>query len=123
VPYKRIKIILLRKCENNDILKINSNNKIVLIGNTGIGKATILNLIILFDTMHPSASAGSILINDKDLYDINVKNFRSKVSRFTQYSFLFSATIEENVLEIFKICDPDNLDDKKVIENKSIFVS
>jgi ABC-type sugar transport system ATPase subunit len=32
-------------------LKINSNDKTVLIGNTGVGKTTILNLIVLFDNV------------------------------------------------------------------------
>jgi ABC-type multidrug transport system fused ATPase/permease subunit len=37
-------------------------------------------------------------LNDKDLYDINIKNFRSKISYFTQDSFLFNMTIKENIL-------------------------
>jgi ABC-type bacteriocin/lantibiotic exporter with double-glycine peptidase domain len=163
VPWKRIKRILLRECENNDVnndiekinsivfqnvsveknsriilknlnLKINSNDKTVLIGNTGVGKTTILNLIVLFDNV----STGNILINDKDLYDINIRKFRSKISYFTQDSFLFNMTIKENILlnldhnnlivnkkylEILKICKLDNLDDRKVVGNKGMFVS
>ncbi|GHT05447.1 ABC transporter [Endomicrobiia bacterium] len=163
VPWKRIKRILLRKCENNDVnndvkkinsivfqnvsveknsrvilknlnLKINSKDKTVLIGNTGVGKTTILNLIVLFDNI----SAGNILINGEDLYGIDIKNFRSKISYFTQDSFLFNTTIKENILlnldhnnlivnqkylEILKICKLDNLDDKRVVGNKGVFVS
>ncbi|GHT70555.1 hypothetical protein AGMMS49950_05740 [Endomicrobiia bacterium] len=163
VPWKRIKRILLRESEkkdfkDNSVKKINSiaflnvsvekdgrsilrnfdleiisNDKIVLIGNTGVGKTTILNLIVLFDNI----SSGKILINNKDLYSIDIKNFRYKISYFTQDSFLFNTTIRENVLlnldcnnlvnqkylEIKKICKLENLNDKKVVGNKGIFVS
>jgi ABC-type bacteriocin/lantibiotic exporter with double-glycine peptidase domain len=167
VPWKRIKRILLRECENkdfkednisSDIKKINSivfqnvsvekngrnvlknfdleiisNDKVALVGNTGAGKTTILNLMVLFDNIF----AGKILINNKDLYSIDIKNFRAKISYFTQDSFLFNTTIRENILlnldcnslinqrylEILKICKLENLNDKKVVGNKGISVS
>jgi ATP-binding cassette subfamily B protein len=163
VPWKRIKRILLRQSEdnysdckiekvksiifknvavekhNNFILKnlnfkVNQNDKIVLIGPTGAGKTTILNLIVLFDRL----SCGNILINDIDLNKINIKDIRSKISYFTQDSFLFNKTIKENILldldynnplviqkylEILKICSIEDLDDNKVVGNKGIFVS
>ncbi|MDR3275280.1 MAG: ABC transporter ATP-binding protein/permease [Endomicrobium sp.] len=127
---KNNKIIL-----KNLNLEINSNDKIALIGNTGAGKTTILNLIVLFDR---SVSAGKILINDKDLYNLNVKNLRSKISYFTQDSFLFNTTVKENILlnldhnssivnqkylEILKICKLEDLDDEKIVGNKGMFVS
>ena len=167
VPWKRIKRILLRECENKDFkendinnnikkidniafrnvsveknginilrnfnLEIILNDKVALVGNTGVGKTTILNLMVYFDNI----SAGKILINNKDLYNVDIKNFRSKISYFTQDSFLFNSTIRENILlnsdcnnlinqkysEILKICKLEHFDDKKVVGNKGIFVS
>ncbi|MDR3071787.1 MAG: ABC transporter ATP-binding protein/permease [Endomicrobium sp.] len=117
-------------------LDINLNDKLALIGKTGIGKTTILNLIVLFDR---GISSGKILINGKNLYDIDIKGLRSKIAYFTQDSFLFNATVKENILldlertdnsmaeqkylEVLKICRLENLDDKKVVGNKGIFVS
>jgi ABC-type bacteriocin/lantibiotic exporter with double-glycine peptidase domain len=168
VPWKRIKRILLKKCEdkestdndanykiekvknivfknvfverNNKIIlrnlnfEINLNDKVIITGHTGAGKTTILNLIVLFD----SISSGNILINGINLYEINIKNLRSKISYFTQDSFLFNKTIRENILldldynsslitqkylEVLKICFLDGLNEGKIVGNKGIFVS
>ncbi|MCA6070616.1 MAG: ABC transporter ATP-binding protein [Endomicrobium sp.] len=122
-----------RNVLKNFDLEIISNDKVALVGNTGAGKTTILNLMVLFDNI----SAGKILINNKNLYSIDIKNFRAKISYFTQDSFLFNTTIRENILlnldcnslinqrylEILKICKLENLNDKKVVGNKGISVS
>jgi ATP-binding cassette subfamily B protein len=78
------------------------------------------------------------LINGINLYEINIKNLRSKISYFTQDSFLFNKTIRENILldvtynnsavaqkysEVLKICFLNGLNDNKIVENKGIFVS
>jgi ATP-binding cassette subfamily B protein/subfamily B ATP-binding cassette protein MsbA len=63
--------------------KVNLNDKVALIGRAGAGKTTVLNLMLFFD----SISSGEILINDINLYDINIKNLMSKISCFTQDSF------------------------------------
>jgi ABC-type bacteriocin/lantibiotic exporter with double-glycine peptidase domain len=91
-------------------------------------------LIVFFDKI----SDGKILINNIDLYNLDIKNVRSKISYFTQDSFLFNTTIRENILlnldynnttvnqkysEIVKMCKLENLDDTKIVGNKGIFVS
>ncbi|MDR1523338.1 MAG: ATP-binding cassette domain-containing protein [Endomicrobium sp.] len=129
VVEKKDKVIL-----RNLNFKVNLNDKVALIGRTGAGKTTVLNLMLFFDRI----SSGEILINDIDLYDINIKNLRSKISYFTQDSFLFNRTIKKNILlyldynnpiicqkylEVLKICELDNLDDSKVVGNRGVFVS
>lgn len=66
---------------------------IAIIGSTGSGKSTILNLIPRFYDV----SNGSILIDDVDIREMTQENLRSKIGFVPQKAFLFSGTIEDNL--------------------------
>ncbi|MAR64604.1 MAG: ABC transporter [Flammeovirgaceae bacterium] len=73
---------------------INPGDSLGVIGTTGSGKSTLANsLMRLFDIDH-----GSILIDDHEIQDLNVVEFRRQVGYVPQDVFLFSDTIENNIL-------------------------
>ena len=66
---------------------------IALIGPTGSGKSTIINLIPRFY----DASSGAVLVDGQDVRRFQVKSLRSHISTVLQDPFLFIATIAENI--------------------------
>lgn len=66
---------------------------VALIGPTGSGKSTIINLIPRFY----DASHGRVIIDGQDVRSLQVKSLRSHISIVLQDPFLFNATIAENI--------------------------
>ena len=66
---------------------------IALVGPTGAGKTTIVNLISRFYDIQK----GRILIDDYDLKKVSIESLRQQMGVMTQDNFLFSGTIRENI--------------------------
>lgn len=66
---------------------------IALVGKTGAGKSTLINLLTRFYEF----AQGDILIDGQSIRDINVRELREKIGMVTQESFLFNGTIRENL--------------------------
>ena len=64
-----------------------------IIGNTGSGKTTILNLIMRFYDVE----SGEVLIDGVNVKDIPQKELRNRIGYAPQKAFLFSGTIKENI--------------------------
>jgi ATP-binding cassette subfamily B protein len=64
-----------------------------IIGGTGSGKSTILNLIPRFYDIHK----GSILVGGRDIRHIRQSELRDKIGMVSQQSVLFSGTIRDNI--------------------------
>lgn len=77
----------------NVSFKVKEGEKIALVGETGAGKTTIVSLISRFY----NPSEGDILIDDKNIFDYNLSSLRSQMGIMLQDTFLFSATIKENI--------------------------
>jgi ATP-binding cassette, subfamily B, bacterial len=78
----------------NDIsLKINAGEKIALVGYSGAGKSTIVQLLLRFY----DASKGSILVDGKDIKSINISDLRHNMAIVPQEVMLFGGTIFENI--------------------------
>lgn len=72
---------------------INPGETIAIIGNTGSGKSTILELIgRLYDV-----DGGQLIINNKNSKDLNLNNLRNSIGYVPQDAFLFSDTILNNI--------------------------
>ena len=79
----------------NDLnLAVEKNKTVAIVGSTGAGKTTIVNLLMRFYDI----DRGSIKINDKDIRDVSRKNLRSLFGMVLQDSWLFRGTIYENIL-------------------------
>ena len=75
-------------------LHVNPGEMIALVGPTGAGKTTIINLIARFyDPVE-----GKVLIDGQDISKVTLASLRSNIGVMTQDSFLFSGTVKENLL-------------------------
>jgi len=64
-----------------------------LVGHSGSGKSTILNLIPRFY----DAQSGNILIDGQSIYKVGIKSLRDKISLVSQDTTLFDDTIKNNI--------------------------
>jgi len=78
---------------NKISFKIIAGETIAVVGRTGSGKTTLINLIIRFY----DPTSGRILINEKDIKNYEKSILRSKIALVMQDPFLFSGTIRENI--------------------------
>ena len=74
-------------------LKIDGGSVIALVGHSGSGKTTIMNLIPRFYNI----SSGDILIDDQSIYDVSLFSLRKNISLVSQDITLFDDTILSNV--------------------------
>ena len=74
-------------------LHVKAGETIALVGESGAGKSTILNLVIGFH----QAESGKVLIDGKDLSKIDLRTYRKHLAVVPQTSFLFSGTIRDNI--------------------------
>jgi ABC-type multidrug transport system fused ATPase/permease subunit len=75
-------------------LKANPGEMIALVGPTGAGKSTLVNLLPAFY----EASAGRITIDGRDIRELPLATLRDNISVVAQEAFLFNGTIRENIL-------------------------
>lgn len=72
---------------------VNHGETLAIIGKTGSGKSTILDLIgRLYDINN-----GNILIDDKSIKQLNLDNLRNSIGYVPQDAFLFSDSIKDNI--------------------------
>jgi subfamily B ATP-binding cassette protein MsbA len=64
-----------------------------LVGHSGSGKSTILNLIPRFY----DAKSGDIIIDDQSIYGSTIESLRSEISMVSQETTLFDDTIKNNI--------------------------
>ncbi len=74
-------------------LKINKGEVIAILGATGSGKSSIVNLIPRFYDV----TNGEVLVDGINVKDYNLFDLREKISMILQKTELFSGTIEENI--------------------------
>lgn len=78
---------------HNISFKAHQGETVALIGATGSGKSTIINLIPrLYD-----ATEGSVLVDGLDVKEYSQKELREKIGFVPQKAFLFSGTVSENI--------------------------
>ena len=74
-------------------LSVPSGKKVALVGATGSGKTTIVNLLMRFYDI----DSGEILINNQNIKDISRDNLRKNIAIVLQDTVLFSDTIRHNL--------------------------
>ncbi len=74
-------------------LTVQAGESIALVGHSGAGKSTVLNLVIGF--VRPTA--GRILLDGRDMKEIDLRTYRRFISVVPQESILFEGSVRENV--------------------------
>lgn len=88
-------------------LKIDAGKTYGLVGKSGSGKTTIFNLLCkLYDV-----KSGTILIDDKNIDDLDEKSIRGNITIINQSPYIFNMSIKEN-LQLVK----SNVTDEEIIE-------
>ena len=109
----RFKNVNFSYLENRPILKnvnfsINKGEKVALVGETGAGKTTLVNLILGFYKI----DSGNILFDGKNMSDISLESIRKNVSFIQQNPYIFDDTVKKNII----IDDCNKLSDAKIID-------
>ena len=77
----------------NASFKIGKNEKTGIYGESGIGKSTLLRLLMRFY----DPEEGSIQINGTDIRDVSLHSLRSRTAMLEQETYLFDASVAENI--------------------------
>lgn len=75
-------------------LEVKAGTTVALVGNSGGGKTTIVNLIPRFYDV----KSGNITIDKTDIRDISLESLRDNIAVVFQDNFLFAGTIRDNIL-------------------------
>ena len=75
-------------------LKADRGERVAIVGPTGAGKTTLINLIMRFYDV----CSGSIAMDGKDIRDTKRSSLRSEIGMVLQESWLFTGTIRENLM-------------------------
>lgn len=75
-------------------LQVNKGELVAIVGPTGAGKTTIVNLLMRFYEI----KSGAIKIDGVDIRDLSRKNLRSVMGMVLQDTWLFEGTIRENIM-------------------------
>ncbi|MDO9567357.1 MAG: ABC transporter ATP-binding protein [Candidatus Desulfaltia sp.] len=76
-------------------LEINAGETIAIVGRTGSGKTSLINLLLRFY----DPTSGKITINGINIKDFELSSLRSKTAMIMQDPFLFSGTILDNIVQ------------------------
>lgn len=75
-------------------LKVNAGETIAIVGPTGCGKTTLINILMRFYDVN----SGEILINGKNIQDVTKEELRSNFGMVLQETWLKSGTVLENLM-------------------------
>lgn len=105
-------------------ITINPQEAVALVGESGCGKSTFVNLLMRFYDV----DAGEVLLDGVNIKDYNLHDLRQAISLVMQEPIIFNYTILENILygkldaknsEIMNVCEISN--SLEFIQNKDAF--
>ena len=94
-------------------LEIKQGEKVAIVGSSGSGKSTILQLLLRFYDV----DNGSISLNSQDIRNLSFNDLRKNFSYISQDCFIFSGTIFENIAYVNKSITQEAVE--RVIEENS----
>jgi len=97
---------------NNISFALEASKKLAIVGPTGAGKSTIINLLARFyDPL-----GGRILVNGHDIRDVKISSLRKHMSIVLQDSFLFPISVKDNI----RFGRPEASDDEVIEAAKAV---
>lgn len=94
-------------------LKVKSGMTVAIVGPTGCGKTTLINLLMRFY----DANSGEINIDGVNILDISRRSLRENIGMVLQDTWLKSSTIKENI----KLANPDATDSEVIEAAKAAY--
>lgn len=96
IEYKDVSFSYVKgkKVLDNINLKIKIGETIALVGNSGGGKTTLVNLLPRFYDV----TGGKVMIDGTDIREFDIDSLRDKIAIVFQDNFLFGGTIRDNIL-------------------------
>jgi ABC-type multidrug transport system, ATPase and permease components len=92
--------------------KVNPGETIALVGSTGAGKTTVVNLISRFYDIE----SGCVMIDDVDIRKVTLESLRKQMGIMLQDTFIFSGTIMDNI----KYSRLDATDEQAIMAAKAV---
>jgi subfamily B ATP-binding cassette protein MsbA len=74
-------------------LEVSKGEIVAIVGESGVGKTTIVNLLPRFYDI----TSGAILIDGQDIRDVNLQSLRRQIGLVTQETILFNDTVRNNI--------------------------
>ena len=119
-----------KKIFENLNIEINKNSFVAITGNSGIGKSSLVDMII--GLIPPSK--GNILINKTNLNELEINHWRSKISYVPQEHFLLKDNILNNIIldqkfikkkynQIIELLELSDLDPNVILSEKGASIS
>ncbi|MDN6195450.1 MAG: ABC transporter ATP-binding protein/permease [Atopostipes suicloacalis] len=103
----------------NDVnLKVNAGEMVAIVGPTGAGKTTLINLLLRFYDLN----SGSITIDGIDIARVSRQNLREHIGLVLQDTWLFKDTIAENIRFGDKEASKEEIIDAAEIANVDHFI-
>jgi ATP-binding cassette subfamily B protein len=99
-------------------LTIEPGQSVAFVGPSGAGKSTVLSLLLGF--IRPDS--GRLLLDDKDIMDMDLRTYRHRVGVVTQEAVFFSGTIFENVAYGQDAASEKNVIDALHLANAAEFI-
>ncbi|MBI4912264.1 MAG: ABC transporter ATP-binding protein [Acidobacteria bacterium] len=84
---------------------IGKGHRVAVVGHTGAGKSTLINLLMRFYDV----SAGRILVDGKDIRELDLRSLRGLFGLVLQDVFIFSGSLRENIV-LGRELDPGRLE-------------
>ncbi len=94
-------------------LHVRPGERIALVGPTGAGKTTVINLLTRFYDV----KEGSVTIDGQDVRDVKLKSLRTEIGVLMQDPFIFKGTVLENI----RYGRPDATDEECIAAAKAIY--
>jgi ATP-binding cassette, subfamily B, bacterial len=126
VEYKQVSFNYINDEENQPKwvlkdfnLQVKYGQKIALVGASGAGKTTVVNLLPRFY----DPQSGQILIDDLDIKEVTLKSLRQQIGIVPQETTIFSGTIAQNIAFGLKKFDLEKVEEAAKIANAHQFIT
>ena len=108
----------VRNIIDNFYLKIDDKSKVLILGDSGVGKSTLLKLVYKYY----ETPRGMVYINDKDIQDFELGDIRSNITYVSQNEILYTDTIKNNIILYRDISEEEYLKVSRLVYVEDIIL-
>lgn len=108
----------VRNIIDNFSLKIDDKSKVLILGDSGVGKSTLLKIVYKYY----ETPRGMVYINDKDIQDFELGDIRSNITYVSQNEILYTDTIKNNIILYRDISEEEYLKVSRLVYVEDIIL-